>query len=347
LLIQIKEIGLAVYGYIFALLSAISWGFSNIFIKKSVLLNPFDQQIILFSVTGIIAAIFICSKGENFLGPKNSRKLLIFRGLLGSLGYTCLILSLKLISPANCCVISNVGILLTAILSRFILKEKLGTSHIIALILTISGIVMMTVGKRSSNLNKTNTIQPDVTIGTEPLFNSELIYLVGTFFALFATSFFSGVNIVLKLLNNIDIDWSVSVIYSVYVGLPLAVIYRLASIPFIDINEYLKNGIDLLLIDLICFVAASVFDAIGLILLNIALKYEDPTKITIVRTSNIFFVFLFQYFILNIKFEIFSIIGAIFIGIASLTVLIMNVLEKKVFTDASNSILKRIIFVKF
>jgi drug/metabolite transporter (DMT)-like permease len=315
--------------------------------KKSVLLNPFDQQIILFSVAGLIVSIFIFSAKKDLLGPKKTRKLLCCRGLLASLGYTCLIVSLKMISPANCSTVSNVGILLTAILSRFILKEKLSISHIIALVLTILGVTMISMQKRYPALVEIK-IESNASIYSESIFNVELINLIGTLLALSSTSLFSGVNIILKLLSNNNIHWSISTIYSVYFGLPLAITCRLICIPFLDKNDYLKNGTDVFLINVLYAVAGSVFDTFGLIFLNIALKYEDPTKITIVRTSNVFFVFLFQYFMLHIKFEMFSIIGAISIGVGSLLVLIMNIIEKKASqSNDSDTRFKRILFYKF
>ena len=86
--------------------------------------------------------VMVCYK-VNILGPKGSRSLLIVRGLIGLFGVIFFYFGLLFIPPSDCSAIAHCSIIITAILSRLFLKEKLGIPHIIALLFTIAGVTFI------------------------------------------------------------------------------------------------------------------------------------------------------------------------------------------------------------
>ena len=73
----------------------------------------------------------------------------------------------------------------------------------------------------------------------------------------------------------------------------------------------------------------AVLSIVGQIFLNISLKYEDATKIAIVKTIDVFFSFTLQYLLLNIKVDLFSLIGAVSIISGTFVILLFKLFELK------------------
>jgi drug/metabolite transporter (DMT)-like permease len=67
--------------------------------------------------------------------PSDQLKLLLARSFFGIYAVVFTNFSLKYIEPSNSIVISHTNIIITAIMSRFFLREKLGFQHLIAKIL--------------------------------------------------------------------------------------------------------------------------------------------------------------------------------------------------------------------
>lgn len=71
------------------------------------------------------------------------------------------------------------------------------------------------------------------------------------------------------------------------------------------------------------------FSLIGQVLLNIALRYEDATKIAITRTTDVLFSCILQYFLLDILIDAISALGALAIMVGSFSILLFKLLETK------------------
>ena len=69
----------------------------------------------------------------------------------------------------------------------------------------------------------------------------------------------------------------------------------------------------------------SLFSAVlslgGQILLTLALIYEDPTKLAVLKTTDVFFACLLQYCLLGIVIDYLAVIGSCSILAATLTIL--------------------------
>lgn len=81
--------------------------------------------------------------------------------------------------------------------------------------------------------------------------------------------------------------------------------------------------------DLFYSALAGFLSNVAQIFLNIALQYEDTTKIAITKTTDVFIAFVLQFILLNISPDWLSIIGACFILTATFFVLIYKMLNIK------------------
>ena len=81
--------------------------------------------------------------------------------------------------------------------------------------------------------------------------------------------------------------------------------------------------------DIFYSVCASCLSVVGQIFLNIALLYEDATKIAITKTIDVFFSFILQYILLNIDIDLLGLLGACSILTGTFFVLIFKLLENK------------------
>lgn len=97
----------------------------------------------MFSMTRI--------KKLNPLGPQKQRKLLFFRGCVGTCALLTFYFAFKLLDPSDCIAIVHSSVIITSILARIFLKEKLTIAHIVALLLTAVGIFLISKPKSLFN----------------------------------------------------------------------------------------------------------------------------------------------------------------------------------------------------
>ena len=67
----------------------------------------------------------------------------------------------------------------------------------------------------------------------------------------------------------------------------------------------------------------------GVSLFNLAFLYEDATKISIIKTIDVFYSFLLQYFLLNIKIDLLGVIGAVFVLSSTFLIILFKIFEAK------------------
>jgi hypothetical protein len=64
------------------------------------------------------------------------------------------------------------------------------------------------------------------------------------------------------------------------------------------------------------------------IIFNLSLQYEDASKISIIKTTELFFIFLMQYFFLDIKTDYLNMIGAFLILTSTLIIILYKILDQ-------------------
>lgn len=76
--------------------------------------------------------------------------------------------------------------------------------------------------------------------------------------------------------------------------------------------------------------ASALCGIISQICLNLALQYEDASKITILKTFDLLFTFILQYLVLRISPNILSIVGASLILLGSFIVIGYKIILDKI-----------------
>ena len=155
--------------------------------------------------------------------------------------------------------------------------------------------------------------------------------MLGVTIALVAATASSLVSVLIKKLNNKNVHYSVTIVYAAYFGLPVSA--------FITIVLY-ATGVerkDWSLVDTYekCAhqIAYSLVSALSgtwsQILLNLALKHEEASKVSIMRSTDLFFVFLLQFVFLGILSNLLSTIGALCIFLATMFLIVVKYMEKR------------------
>lgn len=288
----------------------------------------------------------------------------------GSITLITIYFAIMFINPSDVVSLAHSSIIITAILSKIFLKEKLTIAHLIALILTVIGVLfiskpsflfpketfmlnslnMTNINCTQSQTNCLNTISPSQSYESLKL----TIGITLTFLGAFSSSV---VFLVIKKLCNSKVHWATSTIFVCWFGLPFSLIISAVLVKFEYFHTDLRQERKDLPMDIFYSVLASLLSVLGQILLNISLKYEDATKIAITKTIDVFFSFVLQFFLLNILIDAMSIVGAVFILAGTFFVLIFKILEnrydnfkKKQQIENKNQMrnfILKLIFVKF
>jgi drug/metabolite transporter (DMT)-like permease len=340
-------------------MTAIAFSISNVFIKMGFLLNGSDHCTILFLINFLFMLIVVVKNKKSIWGPKESRVLLSVRSLIGLLGVLCFYFGILFIPPSDCSSLSHTSIVITAILSRIFLKEKLSISHVFALILTMIGVLFIskpeflfssdsgeTVLKINDTFKTVNSTHAD--LSKSPLhLNETTKIIIGIILTISAAFFFGLVSILIKKLCNNNVHWSVNTIYASYTGIPVCIIISLIFYFTEFSHTDLKSELPDLPLHILYSSCSAIFGILGQVFFNISLTCEDPTKVSIAKTSDVFFSYILQLFILNISVDFLSIIGSISILFGTFIVLSFKILENKLKKSPKSSCFKKVLFYNF
>jgi drug/metabolite transporter (DMT)-like permease len=335
-------------GYIFSFLTALFFAISNVLVQKAPLLNGSDHLVVLFTINLISMFFVACFQRVNIFGPSGARFLLVTRGLFGVLAVAFLYIALVLIPPSDVAAISHTSIIITAILARILLKEKLGIVHLLSLCLTITGVVF--ISKPSvffpvkASPNETSTVEAEANSGSS--FGALDKFTVGLMCMIIAAFLFGVLQVVLKSLCNVKVHWSVSTIYIAYFGLPICVASSVLLIYFGFAHRTFTN-FKALQVNVAFSGASAVMAILGQCSLNIALNYEDATKVSILKTIDVFIAFVLQFFILNIRLDVFSVLGSLAILVGTFLVMAFKGLEASYEKKTKRSAFGKLIMFKF
>ena len=136
-----KKFLLPFFGFILSTCSILLNVVSDILIKKSAFFNGFENAFIRFCLQLFTLVSISWYNGLNPLGPVESRKLLVIRGIIGGFGVSSHYTALKLLAPSDMKSFYSCRILFGIILGRFLLGEKIGTIQLLSLVFLLSGIL--------------------------------------------------------------------------------------------------------------------------------------------------------------------------------------------------------------
>ena len=346
----------SIYGIVFALLAAFCLAMANIMARKANFFSGTDATAIRYMVQFLVALIIGLSNKVNLIGDKQYRKTLVFSGIVFSLGATVMFLSVKLINPSDVMALYQLNMVFIPIIARFYLKEKFRLYNILPLILSILGVIF--ISQPSFLFKKDEIINCDfnLTNCTNTNDSNFLNRLIGIKLGALC-GMIVGLAIVLsRKIAKKNIDFTVPVIYQSFFGIPICILLSLLFY-LIGHQKYdmtLVKDVPSILFQILYTILAGLFGSFLQVFLNLAVKYEESLKVSMIYSNSLLFSFLFQFLILNLSSNLFSTIGALLIFSATLLIIIFQMLEKKSFknqsTDDTNDqdipAWKRILFFK-
>ena len=137
--IEVENEAASYRGIIISLISAAFLSLSNVFVKKAQFFRATEQTAIRYTMQLIVSVSIAHYNQLNIFGPRNLYKMLVLRGILGSLGLISLHLSVTFINPSDAVAIFHTNVILVAFIARFTLNEKFSFFHVIALLMAVSG----------------------------------------------------------------------------------------------------------------------------------------------------------------------------------------------------------------
>ena len=322
-------------GFLFAFVSAFFISLTGVLAKQAHLLSAWEQICILSSLLITVMLIVACSKRLSPLGDRKQLPFLLVRGLTSLSNTICLYISLTYIAPSDMIAITNSSLIVTAVLSRLLFGEKLSIAHMVATVLIIGGVLL--IAKPSFLIHTSSST-------TTPTSS------IGIILAIMAAISLSLGLINTKKLCMMNTHWSINAIYGSYFAFPVC--FTVGLIMW-NMGLIRPDGCDpLLLATHYMFSCLSALSGIvGYIMMTKAFACEDATKISIAKSTDVFFSSLLQFVILGVSMDVWSLSGsvAIFSGIS--IVLIFKLVDAKrndsKKSDDTSSCFVKFLFTKF
>lgn len=133
-------------GYLYVAVAAIIWGSNGVIVNRV----PYDAQTVaffrvLFASLTLLPVVLITRKPEviSVARSRESWKVMLRLGLLLALGWTLLFQSMKLIAIANAVLLNYTAPIFATLLVPLFLKEKLEKSTLLALGISVVGILLI------------------------------------------------------------------------------------------------------------------------------------------------------------------------------------------------------------
>jgi drug/metabolite transporter (DMT)-like permease len=186
-----------------------------------------------------------------------------------------------------------------------------------------------------SSFNNTFINDIELTIKHNILLNPT----IGRVFVILAAFISSITHILTKKLITNNIDYSVVLFYPSLIGAPIS--FTISFVLVITKKTHVNLFFEwkLLVIEVIYSGIAATIGIFAVTIFCISHKYEDVSKIAIIKSTDIAFSFIFQYLFLNIQADLFGVFGAISILTGIFLIFILKLFKNKLPTVSG--------FVKF
>ena len=324
-------------GSLIAIFSAFCLSLGGVFYKKATSMTGSDNSIFRYIIQLITMISLLLYKKEPLLGPKEQRKLLFQRSFFGIFAVVFTNFAIKYIDPSDNLALSHTNVIITAIMARIFLKEKLGLQHFLSVVLTLAGILLITkptfiFEKVIKTINITNiSNETDECYTKAHDYTTHGIYdrLIGICFAMIGAFGSAAIHIIVKKLCVNKVYFGVTTLYGTFLGLPASI---LTSVLLVVTGLYhndpvceLKN----LPYDIMYGMIGGCFAVLAHVSFNISLKHEEATKVAIIRTIDVLFSFLMQFLILGINADYISALGALAILLGTIIILFYKFIKKK------------------
>ncbi|XP_044153996.1 solute carrier family 35 member G1 [Bufo gargarizans] len=266
--------GLGIY---YTILSALFFSSSSLLVKKIEDMHSVEISAIrcVFQMIFVLPGLIYYKTG--FLGPKDQRIFLCLRGLLGSTAMILLYYAVQSMPLADATVITFSSPAFTCIFACICLKEKCTVWDIVFMLFTITGVVLIA--------------RPPFLFGpnNDSLEDDYSNHMNGTIAAVFCAIGASLTFVLLRKMGK-SVHYLLSVWYYAVIGLIECVIVLFVmgawTLPYCGLNRWLLVLIGLLGLG-------------GQIFLVKALQIEKAGPVSVMRTMDVVFAFIFQTLFLH------------------------------------------------
>ena len=319
-----------------ALVASLAITSSIFLIKLGISLNAAEMASIKFFVQILFCLPFAYLYQENLFGPRESRTLLICRGLTGVVSILACYFSIKMINFADAMLIIYSSPIVTAVVAKFLLKYELKPIQFASLGMGLLGILFV--------------IRPSTLFGSfgQPFeTSSSLKFILGICLALVGSVSAGFTYVFIKKLTTKSIHFVVIIFYYAFIGLGASVLLslliallkpseQLGVRPSVYASQIVSKDISLALL-------AGLINFIGHICFTLALAKQNANKIVLLRTVDIFIAFALDYLLLSIVPNVFTLLGALLILVGVTVILIYKyTMARKESVDFSTNDIYRI-----
>ncbi|KAF4531657.1 hypothetical protein B566_EDAN018104 [Ephemera danica] len=273
-------------GIVLATVSSLFFSLCSVIVKMLVNVHPMELATCRF--VGVLLPalpIMLYRKEDPF--PKGSRLALIARCFVGTTGLMLSFYAFRHMPLADASVIVFSVPVFVAVFARIFLKEPCGIFHVVTILLTLVGVVLIT--------------RPPMVFGSK-VNNGDESSMWGAIAAFSATIFGANAYVLLRALKRLHFSVIMANFGSFAIVQTMLITFILGElcIP--------RCGKDRLLI-----VALALFSFGGQILLTVALQVEQAGPVALARTADIVFAFVWQVLFFNEVPNRYSISGAILV----------------------------------
>ncbi|XP_042315499.1 solute carrier family 35 member G1 isoform X1 [Sceloporus undulatus] len=264
-------------GLFYTLLSAFLFSVASLFLKKIEDLHSVEVSAFrcIFQMMFVLPGLIYYKTG--FLGPKDKRMFLFFRGLLGSGAMILLYYAFQVMPLADATVITFSSPVFTSLFAWIFLKEKYSLWDLLFTIFTITGVVLIA--------------RPPFLFGSKVsgIEGSYTDHIKGTIAAVTSAVAAASTFVILRKVGK-SVHYFLSIWYYAVIGLIVCVIALSVigewSLPNCGIDRFLLIAIGLLGLG-------------GQIFLTKALQIEEAGPVAIMKTMDVVFAFILQILFLN------------------------------------------------
>jgi drug/metabolite transporter (DMT)-like permease len=198
----------------------------------------------------------------------------------------------------------------------------------------------------ASNLTYLNSSASAASTSSDIVAEVKNDYLIlGVVLALISALLVGATQVVIKQLALAKIHYAIISNYPSIIGFPMGFVVALVFMLTNNSHQNMQEELPRLPLDLLYSVLGGFFSSIALIFLNIALQYEDATKVAIVKTIDVLFSFLLQYIVLKIKFDILGLVGTILILTGTISVITFKIIHNRI--NKERSVFLKFLFYEF
>lgn len=250
--------------------------------------------------------------------PKGKRIILILRCFVGTTGLMLSFYAFRHMALADASVIIFSTPVFVAIFARLFLKEPCGIFNVVTVVLTLIGVVLITRPPIIFGDSIPSLIDDQITDGDYDLW--------GPVAAISSTLFGANAYVLLRALKGLHF----SVIMTNFGS--FALVYTFIISWFLGSLCMPSCGTDRLLV-----VALAIFSFLGQILLTLSLQLEQAGPVSIARSADIVFAFIWQILFFKEVPNRYSVFGALLV----VSSVVLTGLRKWVVTLSRDSILRK------